>query len=245
MELFDFLQRRALVFDRNVVGTTISGFQVVRQDATGLGYIAQDVRPIATRVNVDRARIAGADVEGEFRLTSSWAASGHVSVIRGKVIPSGEFLRRIAPPMGTARLRWTAERTWAEGVVSFAGEQSQLNSADLTDARIGAVRTRASIATFFGAGATDLGLVRDGVLLATGETLPQVQQRVLGNAASAPLYLTHAGFVTLGLRGGIRLPSNLDLAVMLENLTDTNYRLYGSGVDAPGFDAQVRIRYQF
>jgi outer membrane receptor protein involved in Fe transport len=51
--------------------------------------------------------------------------------------------------------------------------------------------------------------------------------------------------VTLGFRGGLRLPFGIDLTVLLENLTDVNYRLYGSGVDAPGFNAQVRTRYRF
>ena len=245
MELFDFLQRRALVFDGNVVGTTISGFEIVRQDATGLAYIAQDVRPIATRVNVDRARVAGADAEGELRLGSSWTASGHLATVRGRTLPGGEFLRRMAPPMGMAKLRWIADRIWAEGVVSFAAEQTRFNSADLTDARIGALRTRASIATFFTGGATDRGLVYNGVLTATGETLAEVQQRVLGAAASAPLYVSQPGFAAFGLRAGARVRPGLDVAMLLENLTDTNYRLYGSGIDAAGFNVQLRTRFQF
>jgi outer membrane receptor protein involved in Fe transport len=132
-----------------------------------------------------------------------------------------------------------------EGVVSFAAEQTRLNSADLSDSRIGALRTRASIATFFNAGAIDLGLVRNGVLQATGESLADVQNRVLGTATSAPLYATHPGYVTLGVRGGMRFPFGIDMTVLVENLTDTNYRWYGSGVDAPGFNVQVRTRFRF
>jgi outer membrane receptor protein involved in Fe transport len=245
MELFDFIQRRALVFDSNVVGTTIAGFDIVRQDASGLAYIAQDVRPIATRVNVDRARIAGFDAEGEVRLTSSWTGSAYFSLANGRAIPSGEFVRRMPPPLGGGKVRWAHERLWLEGVVSFAAEQTRLNSADLGDSRIGALRTRSSIATFFNGGATDLGLVQNGVLLATGESLAAVQNRVLGTATSAPLYTTHPGFVSLGLRGGIRFPFGIDMAVLVDNLTDVNYRWYGSGVDAPGFNVQVRTRYRF
>ena len=33
--------------------------------------------------------------------------------------------------------------------------------------------------------------------------------------------------------------------VIGENLTDRNYRLLGSGVDAPGANMQVRLRYGF
>jgi hemoglobin/transferrin/lactoferrin receptor protein len=245
LELFDFLQRRALVFDNSIVGTTISGFEVVRTDATGLAYIAQDVRPIATRVNVDRAHVHGFDVEGEWRIDQTWTASSYFSVANGRVLPAGEHMRRMPPPLGGAKLRWSRERYWAEGTVSFAAEQTRFNSGDISDARIGALRTRASIATFFNGTASDLGLVHNGVLVATGETLAQVQNRVLGTAASAPLFTAHPGFVVFGLRGGVRVTRSLDVSMFAENVTDRNYRLYGSGVDAPGVNLQVRARYRF
>jgi outer membrane receptor protein involved in Fe transport len=245
LELYDFIQRRALVFETPVVGTTISGFEVVRQDATGLAYIAQDVRPIATRVNVDRARVRGMEAEGEWRIDTNWTASSYFAITNGRVLPDGEYMRRMPPAMGGAKLRWNRERYWAEGVVTFAAEQTRLNSGDIGDARIGGLRTRSSIATFFNGTATDMGLVRNGVLVATGETLAQVQTRVLGSATSAPLFTSQPGFAVVGLRGGARLTRSLELTLLLENLTDVNYRLYGSGLDAPGFNTQVRVRYRF
>jgi outer membrane receptor protein involved in Fe transport len=245
LELFDFIQRRALAFDSNVVGTTIAGFTIVSQDAVGLAYIEQDIRPIATSVNVDRGRIRGFDAEGEVELASAWSARAYVSMANGRTLPTGEFIRRMPPPMGGARLRWTGERSWAEGVVTFAADQTRLNGGDLSDARIGAVRTRGAIATFFNGTATDMGLVSQGVLLATGETLAQVQNRVLGTAASGALYTSHPGFVVFGLRAGVRITRAFDVTVIGENLADTNYRLYGSGVDAHGFNVQVRTRYRF
>jgi outer membrane receptor protein involved in Fe transport len=163
----------------------------------------------------------------------------------GHLLPAGEFIRRMPPPMGGARLRWMGGRTWVEGVASMAVRQTRLNSADLGDARVGALRTRASIANFFTGTAADLGLVRNGVLVQTGETLAEVQTRVLGGAASAPLYQSQPGYVVVGLRGGMRLTPQLDLTVIGENLGDVNYRLYGSGLDAPGFNVQVRTRYRF
>jgi len=245
MELFDFIQRRSLVFPEPIVGTTISGFQILRQDSAGLAYIAQDIRPIASRVNVDRARILGFDAEGEVRVKASWTGSAFFSVANGRALPSGEFVRRMPPPMGGAKLRWHKDRLWGEGVLHMALDQTRLNSGDLSDARIGGLRTRASIATFFNGTATDLGLVRDGVLLRTGETLAAVQSRVLGAAASAPLFTLHPGFAVVGLRGGVRLAEALDLSVMAENLFDRNYRLYGSGLDAPGRNVHARVSYRF
>jgi hemoglobin/transferrin/lactoferrin receptor protein len=245
LELYDFIQRRALVFDPSIVGTTISGFTVVRQDATGLAYIAQDARPIATRVNTDRGRISGFDAEGEVRVTPSWTASAYFSMANGRTLPAGDYSRRMNPPMGGAKLRWIRSRVWAEGVLTFAAEQTRFNAGDVTDARIGANRTRAQIATFFNGTATDRGLVQNGVLLATGETLAQVQTRVLGTANAAPLFTSQAGFAVVGLRGGVQLAPGFDLTLIAENVGDVNYRLYGSGLDAPGFNLQFRTRYRF
>ena len=83
------------------------------------------------------------------------------------------------------------------------------------------------------------------MLLATGERLAQVQDRVLGSANSLPLFTSHPGFVTLGLRGGLRLSRHVDIVLIGENLADTNYRLYGSGIDAPGRNVQVRTQLRF
>jgi hemoglobin/transferrin/lactoferrin receptor protein len=245
LELQDFIQRRALVFDSSVVGTTISGFDVVRLDATGLAYIAQDVRPIATRVNVDRARVKGFDAEGEWRVNSAVTASAYFSEANGRVLPGGEYMRRMPPAMGGAKVRWNHRRYWAEGTVTFAARQTRLNSGDVGDSRIGGLRTRSSIAAFFNGTATDIGLVRNGVLVATGETLAQVQTRVLGSASSAALYDSHPGFMVYGIRGGFGMARGINLSAMLENITDVNYRLYGSGIDAPGVNLQVRVRYRF
>ena len=245
LELHDFIQRRSLVFDGNVVGTTIAGFQIVRQDAFGLAYIAQDVRPIASRVNVDRGRINGFDAVGDVRFNRAWSASAFFSMANGHIIPTGAYVRRMPPPMGQAKVRWQGARVWAEGVMNVAMEQKRLDSGDLSDARIGALRTRASIGTFFNGTATDMGLVRNGVLVETGETLAAVQNRVLGTAASGSLFTSHPGYAALSLRGGINLGGGVDVSVMGENLGDVNYRLYGSGLDAPGRSFHARVGYRF
>jgi hemoglobin/transferrin/lactoferrin receptor protein len=245
LEYLDTIQRRAIVFGSSVVGTTISGFDIVRQDAAGLAYIAQDVRPIATRVNAGRARIRGFDVQGDARLSRRLSGAVHFALTNGRLLDTNQFLRRMTPPMGGARLRWSGAGVWVEGAVSFARTQTRLNSGDLSDARIGGLRTRTSIANFFNGTATDLGLVSNGILVATGESLAAVQERVLGTAASAPLYTTGPGYVVYGLRAGWRLTEMLDVTAIGENLTDRNYRLYGSGLDAPGANLQLRVRFRF
>jgi hemoglobin/transferrin/lactoferrin receptor protein len=245
MESLDTIQRRAIVFNTNVVGTVISGYQIVRQDGNGLAYIAQDIRPIGTSINADHARIRGFDADGVVRVSASWRARAFFAMTNGRLLGTGEFLRRMPPPMGGASARWTGSRVWIEATTSFAAEKGRFNSGDLTDARIGATRTRTSIGNYFNGTATDLGLVRNGVLLQTGETLAQVQQRVLGDAQSATLYSSAPGFVVVGARAGVRLSSHLEATVLGENLTDRNYRPYGSGADSPGANVQLRLRLRF
>lgn len=245
IEYLDIIQGRAIVFPGGITGQTIAGFLVVRQDANGLAYIQQDARPITTRVNEDHARIQGMDAEAHVRV-SHWTASGYFSMTNGRLLATREPLRRMPPPMGGARLRWTPRHNvWVEGVMAFARTQTRLNAGDLTDARIGANRTRTSIANFFNGSAVDLGLVKSGVLVATGETLAQVQTRLLGTATAGTVFANGPGWATVGLRGGIDLKSNVSLVVIGENLTDKNYRVYGSGVDALGRNLQVRLGVKF
>ena len=145
------------------------------------------------------------------------------------------------------RLRWAppARDVWVEGTSGFAWRQTRLSPGDLSDARIGATRSRGSIARFFDGKATELGLVEDGRLVETGETLAQVQDRVLGPALAAPFYTSTPGFVVLGARAGWQVSRDVEFVAIADNLTDRNYRLHGSGVDGPGVNVQLRMRYRF
>lgn len=247
LDLVDAIQRRTAIFPSSIVGTTIAGYAVVAQDSDGRAFVAADPRPIVTRVNIDRARIAGFELDGQFRMTPEWIASGFFAMTNGHELGTGSFLRRMPPPLGGLRLKWepTTRGVWLEGIATFARPQTRLSAGDLSDARIGARRSRSTIASFFNGTATDLGLVRSGVLVATGEALAEVQDRVLGSASAAPLYTRTPGFFVLGARGGWRFGPRVDLTVIAENLTDRNYRLHGSGVDAPGFNLQLKTRYRF
>lgn len=247
LELYDAIQRRALIFDTNVVGLVISGREIVRQDSAGRAYIAIDPRPISTRVNSSRARIRGIDLDGSVRFGARWQARAYFSMANGRDLASGAFLRRMNPPMGGASVAWqqAPRGLRLEGVMTFARTQTRLTSGDLSDARIGGRRTAATIATYFNGTASDLGLVRNGVLQATGETLAQVQARVLAGASASNLFSTAPGFVAFGARAMYPLTEALDLIVIGENLADRNYRLIGSGVDAPGGNVAVKARFRF
>ena len=86
--------------------------------------------------------------------------------------------------------------------------------------------------------------MQDGRLIETGESLAEVQARLLNGADATYLYTETPAFVVFSLRGGWRVSSRLDTTVMLDNVTDHNYRWHGSGTDAPGFSlaAKVQIR---
>ena len=47
------------------------------------------------------------------------------------------------------------------------------------------------------------------------------------------------------LRGGWRPSRNSSLTLALENLSDADYRIHGSGVDSPGRSAYLSLRWQF
>jgi hypothetical protein len=86
----------------------------------------------------------------------------------------------------------------------------------------------------------------DDLLLPTGETLPQVQGRVLGpGVESAPLFLAVPGYITFNLRAGIRLRENQDCLLAYTNIGDRNYRGISWGLDAAGRSLSISYRIRF
>jgi len=86
----------------------------------------------------------------------------------------------------------------------------------------------------------------DDRLLITGETLGQVQDRVLGpGVQSAPLFVAVPGYITFNLRAGLRLGEDQDLLVGFENMGDRNYRGVSWGMDASGRSILVSYRIRF
>jgi hemoglobin/transferrin/lactoferrin receptor protein len=162
------------------------------------------------------------------------------------------------PPQSWIKLRYEPghRKFWIEPYVYLAGRQDRLSSLDLSDRRTGASRSRSNIRSFFLNGATVRGLIGPGtdgklgtgddILLQTGETLSKVQDRVLGvGVNSAPLFTAIPGFITVNLRGGVRLGEQHDLMVDFTNILDRNYRGISWGMDAPGRSVSLRYGYRF
>ncbi|HSA91382.1 MAG TPA: TonB-dependent receptor [Terriglobales bacterium] len=250
-EISDFITRRTLILPAGAVGETIGGQIIINQLPTGAVITSADPRPVLVRANVGDVRIWGTEAALQAQLSRAWTANANFYYLRGQDKQTGgppDLEGGLPPASGFLSLRWqpTRRRFWIEGYSLLAGKQDRLSTLELADQRIGATRSVSSITAFFNNGAVARGLVNNGILLATGETLSQVVNRVLGpGVTSAPLYTKTPGFGTLNLRGGFRVSEQSQVLLTLENLLDKNYRFHGSGVDAPGVNLQVAYRIRF
>jgi len=250
-DISDFITKRALLLPPGAVGQAIGGQPIVAQLPTGAVITGVDPRPVLVRANVGAVRLWGIESAWQGQVGDSWLVTANFYYLRGRDQQTGEapdLEGGLPPAAGFVSLRWQplGKRYWLEGYSHLVSYQDRLSSLELADQRIGAERSIASITAFFNNGAVARGLVRNGILLPTGETLAQVLNRVLGPGVSeAPLFTRTPGFVTANLRGGYQVSESTDLVIILENLLDKNYRWHGSGVDAVGFNLQVSYRIRF
>ena len=255
----DNIQKQALILPPGAVGTTLGIEIITAQNANGAVFVAAMPSPVLVRDNFDNARIWGIEAEGEVRASGSLTLNAVYTYLHSRDTATGR------PPNiegGTpapelyllARFATPGRSWWVQPYLRIAADQPNLSSLDLTDRRTGAERTRASIRSFFLNGATARGWVSPGpdgvrgnaddVLDLTGETLAQIQDRVLGTANSSSLFTQVDGYVVLGVRGGFSRGPH-QILVDFENLTDTNYRGISWGMDAPGFGVNVRYGLRF
>lgn len=269
--LNDLISKRALILPQGAVGKVISGQPITQQDPV-TGAVGSNNQPIVVTVNVGEARIYGIETSARINIKDGLILSGNFFYLRGKdknpnlfqQPAPGEILIRKAPDApdlpgglppanGFLSLRYepAGKHYWVEAYSNLASFQDRLSSVDLADSHIGATRTRTGIITFFSSFGVLSGLVgkrADGqqVLLATGETVQQIADRVLGQGINkAPFSLSTPGYATFNLRGGFQLGERSTITIILENLLDKNYRIHGSGVDAPGRNLIVRYSWRF
>ncbi|MGE5127593.1 MAG: TonB-dependent receptor [Betaproteobacteria bacterium] len=254
--------KQALILPAGAVGKSLAAEPVVRQLESGVVYVAASPSPVLARVNYGAARLRGLEASVEAQLLPVLSLGAVLSAVRaedgrsgrppniegGTPAPEAWLRLRLAPCAG--------KRFWVEPYLHAAARQARLSSLDLEDRRTGATRSRSSIASFFANGARARGLVgagadgiagdADDVLLATGETLAQVQERVLGpGLAAAPLFPALPGYVVFGLRGALRFAGRHELLFELENLGDRSYRGVSWGLDAPGRGVFLRYELRF
>jgi outer membrane receptor protein involved in Fe transport len=254
------IQKQALILPQGAVGTLLGGTPIVAQNANGAVFVAATTVPVLVRANFDRARIWGLEHSGYFTLAPPLTLHTVFTYLRARDLVTGlppNIEGGTPAPEAYLLARWQRpdSKWWVEPYLHVAWKQSHLSTLDLGDRRTGAGRTRASIQAFFRNGARNRGWIgagpdgafgnTDDVLLTTGETLLQVQDRVLGvGVNSSSLFTAVPGYAVGGIRFGVKTGRH-QLLVHAENLTDENYRGISWGVDAPGRGISARYSIGF
>jgi hemoglobin/transferrin/lactoferrin receptor protein len=253
--IHDNIEKQALILPPGAVGLLVGGQPVVQQAAGGAVFVAASSNPVLVRANLASARVQGVEGTLEWTPWRTLAIGTVVTWLRARDLSTGappNIEGGTPAPEGYLTVRYVAPGTrwWVEPYVHAAARQPHLSSLDLEDRRTGATRSRSSISSFFLNGATARGWVSPGsdrspgtpddVLAVTGETLAQIQDRVLGPGVTfAPLFTALPGYVTAGIRGGVRAGRH-EVFIDAENLGDTNYRGISWGVDAPGRGVSIK-----
>ena len=262
IDINDAIVKQALILPPGAVGKFIGDQQITSQNANGTVFVAASTVPVLVRANFTDARLWGLEYTLDARLNRDWTFGGNFTYIRAKDKANGlppNIEGGTPPPTGFLRLRYepAGKRFWVEAYSTLAARQTRLSTLDLGDRRTGATRSTGQIANFFRRGACVRGLVAPGadgrcgtgdetILIPTGETLAQVQTRVLGGTAAPaqPLFPYLPGYGLLNVRGGFRFEKS-EISLDFENIGDQNYRGPSWGIEGPGRSLTARYRYRF
>lgn len=259
-DIYDNIVLQSLILPQGAVGTLLGDQRISSQNAAGVVFVPASTNPVLVRSSFGDSRIYGIEQKFDLRISDSWTLGQNFTYLhsedkRTKLPPTIEG--GTPAPQGYFRVRYepVGKRFWVEPYLYGARKQDRLSTLDLDDRRTGASRSRGAIGNFFNRGAFARGLIAagtdnrfgtaDDILKPTGETLAQVQNRVLGSAASAPLYTYIPGFLTGGIRGGFRVGEAHEVILDFSNLNDKNYRGISWGTDAPGRSFGFRYNYRF
>jgi hemoglobin/transferrin/lactoferrin receptor protein len=260
-DIDDNVAKQSLILPAGAVGTPLAGEPIVRQLDSGAVFVAVSPNPVLVRANFDEARIRGLEANLDAELAASVSLGGSFTWLHAEDRATGlppNIEGGTPAPDGWLRIRFaprSGRRFWVEPYLHAAARQGRLSSLDLGDRRVGASRSRSSIASFFTNGARARGLVSagpdgvpgnaDDLLVPTGETLAEVQARVLPDGTATSLFTAIPGYVVLGVRGALRFASRHEVILDLENLGDVNYRGISWGMDAPGRGVYLRYAVRF
>ncbi len=262
---------QALILPAGALGTLLGSEQIIRQDPSGIVFVASaPTSPALVRVNFDDARFNGVEFNTQARLSSQFTANGNFTYIRAYSLLNGlppNVEGGVPPATAFLSLRYQANSSfYVEAYSTLAGRQRRLSTLDLGDRRTGAARSRTNIQNFFRRGACVRGLTTPGVggcrnaggiLIPTGETLAQVQNRLLPIGATingvtvvdantaVPLFTAVPGYGLVGLRGAYRFNEHHEVFVDFENIGDKSYRGISWGIDGAGRGVTMRYRYKF
>ena len=252
-------------------GTFLGSDQIISQNAAGFVFVAAaPTTPVLVRVNFDDARFNGVEFNTRARFTETISGNGNFTYIRAYSLLNGlppDVEGGVPPATAFLSLRYQPRsRFYIEGYSVLAGRQNRLSALDLADRRTGGARSRANIQNFFRRGACVRGLTTPGatgcgsaggILIPTGESLAQVQNRLLpigatingvrvvNNDTLVPLFPYLPGYGLVGVRGSIKFADRSELFVDFENILDKSYRGISWGIDGAGRGVTLRYRYSF
>ena len=272
-KLSDAYFDQALVLPQGATGLFLGSEQITRQTPAGLVFVNAATGPVLVRVNYDDARLNGVEFAADARLSRDFTARGNFTHVRAHSLLNGlppNIEGGVPPANGFVSLRYqprSSSRFYVEPYATLAARQNRLSSLDLADRRTGAARTRTQIQNFFRRGACVRGLTTPGAdgicgsaggrLVSTGETLAQVQDRLLplgatingvtvaGPDTAVPLFSHLPGYGLVGVRGALRFGERSELFFDFENIADKQYRGISWGVDGAGRGITLRYRYKF
>jgi outer membrane receptor protein involved in Fe transport len=241
---------QTLLLPQGAVGQALGDQIISRQLPSGAVFVPIATQPVLVRANFTGARLNGFEQRFKLRITRQLAFDQNLTYIYAKDAVTGlapDIEPGSPPTMANFRLLWSppSKRFWMEMYSTVADRQTRIPSISLSDRRTGANRSRTNIANFFNNGARARGLVSNGILIATGETVAQVQNRVLGTAASAPMFTAIPGWGIVGVRAGVPVGERSDVFVDFSNIADRNYRGIGWGMDGAGRSVTLKWRMRF
>ena len=262
---------QALVLPPGATGTFLGSEPIISQNAAGLVFVAAaPTSPVLVRVNFDDARFNGLEFNGRARFIDQFSGNANFTYVRAHSLFNGlppNVEGGVPPATGFVSLRYQPRsRFYIEGYSTMTGRQNRLSSLDLADRRTGAGRSRGNIQNFFRRGACVRGLTTPGatgcgsaggILISTGETLAQVQNRLLpigaiingvrvvNNDTIVPLFPYLPGYGLVGVRGAYKFGERSEIFVDFENIFDKSYRGISWGIDGAGRGVSLRYRYEF
>lgn len=271
LDLEDTITKQALILPPGAVGRFLGDQPIVTQLPNGVIFVPLSTAPVLVRANYTSAKIYGIEYELEARITKELKFQGNFTYIRAEDKDTGlppNIEGGTPPPTGFLSLRYSplGRRFWIEAYSNLAARQDRLSSLDLSDRRTAAPRSRAQIQNFFRRGACVYGLTTPGatgcgsaggVLIATGETLAQVQNRLLpigatlngvtivNNDTAVPLFTGLPSYALFNLRGGVRINEKQQFFLGFENIFDNFYRNPSWGIDGAGRSLTVQYRFKF
>ena len=269
----DSIVRQTLILPQGAVGQFLGSERIESQNANGAVFVSLSTSPVLVQSNFTDTRMKGLEFEVDYRFHDSWSFGGNYSYVHAADRVTGDAPNLggggLPPQMAFVRLLYqpARKRYWIEGYATFAGRQGRLSTLDLGDRRTGGARSRTNIQNFFRRGACARGITTPGangqcgsaggILIATGETLAEVQNRLLpigatingvlvvDNNAAVPLFTAIPGYGLGNLRGGFRFNEQQELSIDFENIFDKSHRSPGWGIDGPGRSVTARYKLRF